>query len=318
MEIMQDRMASPWALILAGGDGTRLRPLTSQIVGDDRPKQFCALLDGETLLERTRRRADRFVRFDRQVVVVSRAHEPYFQPLVSDLPPGRLVIQPENRGTVPGIVYPLLEIEALAGDVPVVVLPSDHYVSDDVAFAGYVHAAVDAVRARRDLVVLLGIEPSRPETDYGWIVPSELPLEIDGEPVFQVRRFWEKPGMPLAERLFERGCFWNSFVMVGWLSAFLDMVGLAVPAVLGAFVPLRRALGTSRETAVVERIYRRLPATTGFSETVLAGATHRLGVVRVKGVEWSDWGHPRRVLEWFGRTGARSAWIERVRLAEAG
>src|SRR5215216_4892298 len=107
---MQERITPPWALILAGGDGTRLRPLTAQITGDDRPKQYCALLDGETLLERTRRRADLVTRFDHQAVIVSRAHERFFQPLAAELPPGRLVIQPENRGTAPGIIYPMLHI----------------------------------------------------------------------------------------------------------------------------------------------------------------------------------------------------------------
>ena len=66
----------PWALLLAGGDGRRLEPLTRQIVGDARPKQFCPMLDGETLLDRTRRRADLLTRFDHQVGVVSRPHEP--------------------------------------------------------------------------------------------------------------------------------------------------------------------------------------------------------------------------------------------------
>ena len=74
---MHTTAAPPWALILAGGDGTRLRELTQKISGDGRPKQFCPLLDGETLLDRTRRRVDLLTRADHQVVVVTRPHERY-------------------------------------------------------------------------------------------------------------------------------------------------------------------------------------------------------------------------------------------------
>jgi mannose-1-phosphate guanylyltransferase len=105
----------PWALILAGGDGWRLQPLTETITGGPRPKQFCPLMEGETLLDHTRRRADLLVRGDRQVVVVTRKHEAHYQYLREELAPGRLVVQPANRGTGPGIVYPLLRILELAG-----------------------------------------------------------------------------------------------------------------------------------------------------------------------------------------------------------
>jgi mannose-1-phosphate guanylyltransferase len=98
---MRERITSPWALILAGGDGTRLRPLTTQIVGDARPKQFCPLIDGDTLLDRTRRRLDLLVRSDHQMIVVTRTHEAYYRTLSQEMPPARLVIQPENRGTAP-------------------------------------------------------------------------------------------------------------------------------------------------------------------------------------------------------------------------
>ena len=167
---------------LAGGDGTRLRPLTRQIAGDARPKQFCPLLDGETLLDRTRRRADLLSRPDQQVVVVTRTHEPYYRPLVADLAPGRLVVQSRNRGTAPGVLDPLLRIAELAGDVPVVVFPSDHFVDDDVAFVGAVRSAIEGVHACPDLVVLLGVEAAEPETEYGWIEPAEraLPSGVSG------------------------------------------------------------------------------------------------------------------------------------------
>jgi mannose-1-phosphate guanylyltransferase len=68
---------APWSLILAGGDGVRLRSLTRAITGEARPKQFCPLLDGETLLEHTRRRVDRLSPFDHQAIVVTRSHAAY-------------------------------------------------------------------------------------------------------------------------------------------------------------------------------------------------------------------------------------------------
>lgn len=309
--------APPWALLLAGGDGRRLKPLTRQITGDPRPKQFCPIFDGETLLDRTRRRADLLTRPDHQVIVVTREHEPYYAGLWRELAPGRLVVQPGNAGTAPGILYPLLRIRHLAGDVPVAIFPSDHYVSDDGVFITAVSHAVETVRARPELVALLGVEATAPETEYGWIEPTDVPLPIGSEPAFPIRRFWEKPSARLAERLFERGALWNSFVMVGWVSALLGLARRKAPDVMAALAPLEAALGTQRESAAAEGVYGGLePA--GFSERILATAADGLVVVRVKGVEWSDWGHPQRVLATMRQTGWRPTWLNRVELASAG
>ncbi|MGH7278240.1 MAG: sugar phosphate nucleotidyltransferase [Candidatus Rokuibacteriota bacterium] len=302
---MTSSQAPIWALILAGGDGTRLQSLTRKIAGDARPKQFCSLLGGETLLEGTRRRIDLLVRSDHQTVVVSRPHEPYYRALDRELAPGRLVEQPANRGTAPGLLYPLLRIADLAGDVPVAVFPSDHEVSDDAAFMHYVQGAVAVVQASPGRVVLLGIEARTPETDYGWIGHGPMPLAIDGEPAFPVRRFWEKPSLPLAERLLDRGCLWNSFIMVGFVTAFLDLVRSAAPALLADFEPVVAAIGTPAEGPVVEKVYARL-ASTNFSSAVLSRVADRLAVVRVKGIDWSDLGSPERVLACLARMGPSS------------
>jgi mannose-1-phosphate guanylyltransferase len=309
----------PWALLLAGGEGRRLRPLTRQISGDARPKQFCPIFDGETLLDRTRRRADLLSRMDQQVVVVSRHHAPYWAPVARDLAPDRLVVQPDDAGTAPGVLYPLLRIRHLAGNVPVTVYPSDHYVSDEGAFVTSVAHAVAVVRQRSDLVVLMGVEAGSPETEYGWIEPDEVPLPLPGEPAFRIRRFCEKPSARLAERLFNGGALWNSFVMVGWVDAFLGLAARTAPDLLRALEPLRRVIGTDDEPRVAEQVYRRLAATpSGFSERILAPATDGLVTVRVKGVDWSDWGHPERVVATIRRTGWRPTWLGRVELASAG
>src|SRR2546428_7370135 len=90
---------SRWGLIRAGGDGTRLRPLTRRIVEHERPKQFCPVLSEETLLEQTLRRAALLVSPDRTLAVVVRAHERFYSPLLADLPARCVAIHPDDRGT---------------------------------------------------------------------------------------------------------------------------------------------------------------------------------------------------------------------------
>jgi mannose-1-phosphate guanylyltransferase len=154
------RAGKPWALILAGGDGVRLRPLTREVAGDDRPKQFCALLGRDTLGEQTRRRAHLCVAPSRMVSVVMESHERYYAPLLACERMTRVVVQPENRGTGPGSLYGLLRIARTDSRAVVLVLPSDHWVSDDCAFMAHVDVALRTVSTHPDVVTLLGTPPS--------------------------------------------------------------------------------------------------------------------------------------------------------------
>jgi len=282
----------PWAVILAGGDGTRLRPLTQRLTGDARPKQFCRLFDGETLLDQTRRRADLIIRRDRQLVVVTRAHAPYYADLTHELLPGRLVVQPQNRGTAPAIMLAALALRGLAGDAPMVVLPSDHDVTDDVAFMAAVAEAAGVAAARPDVLILLGIEARSAETEYGWIEP----VIQAGPGLSPIRRFWEKPCAAEARVLLERGCLWNTFVMVGAAHAFLRLMETMLPEIAAEFAAVGPALGTPAEAVALDRAYASLPPI-GFSERVLARAPGRFSVLRVKDVGWNDLGTPRRAAE---------------------
>jgi hypothetical protein len=106
----------------------------------------------------------------------------------------------------------------------------------------------------------------------------------------------------------------NSFVMVGRVSAFLSLVCRTAPAVLSAFGPARRKLGSVGEAAAIEAVYAGLPVVS-FSERVLATGSDRLSTIRVKGVDWSDWGHPGRVIATLARAGRRPSWLDRVDLA---
>jgi mannose-1-phosphate guanylyltransferase len=110
--ISREARHNEWAVILAGGDGTRLKSLTRHIAGDERPKQFCSVLGRGTLLEETQDRAALEVTPERTLYVINRAHERFYRPVLKNQPTDNLVVQPGNRGTAPAILYSLLRIAA--------------------------------------------------------------------------------------------------------------------------------------------------------------------------------------------------------------
>src|SRR5439155_15194247 len=197
----------------------------------------------------------------------------------------RVVIQPENRGTAPAILYGLLRLSAIAPGGPVAIFPSDHYVSDDDAFMAHVDSAFEIVQARPDLLVLLGVVPDTSEVGYGWIEPGERVAGLSWPDAYRVQRFWEKPTPALAQTLLADGCLWNSFVMVGDIATLLALIRSAAPCLFDSFAPVLSRLTTPWEDASVRQLYSRLPST-DFSRQVLALRPAPLAVIPLKGWEW--------------------------------
>jgi mannose-1-phosphate guanylyltransferase len=300
--------ADQWALILAGGEGTRLRSLTRRISGEERPKQFCPIIGRESLLEQARRRARLLIEPARTLLILTRAHEAFYAPLLAETDPASVVVQPLGRGTAPAIVYGLLRIAPVSPTATVVILPSDHYVSHDVRFMAHVASGFAAVARHPDLVVLLGIQPDTAETEYGWIEPGDALPRSD---LRSVRRFREKPTPTMARKLLAGGCLWNSFVTVARVATLLGVIRQAVPALDAAFRPIRVALGTAAEADAAQQVYARL-SPIDFSVHVLAQDPAHLAVLPVTGISWTDLGQPRRVFAVLGALGLRPAWaVER-------
>jgi mannose-1-phosphate guanylyltransferase len=296
-----------WAVILAGGDGTRLKSLSRRITGDERPKQFWPVFGDMTLLEETQRRVAIELAKERTLFVVNRHHEPYYAGILGDTPASNLIEQPRNIGTAAAILYSVLKIATADPQAIVALFPSDHYVSDDQNFMTHIRRALEIAHFRRDLVILLGVAPESPETEYGWIEPAEL---IPGHrPVHRVRRFWEKPGSSLAAVLQLRGHLWNSFVLVASAQAFLDVFAMATPALHRAFTSVSSLFGTDDELGVIRKLYTLLDET-NFWDRVLALVPERLAVLIVSGIKWSDLGAPKRVLASIQTPGVQPRWME--------
>ena len=288
---MRDR----WAVILAGGDGTRLQSITRAMTGDNRPKQFVPVIGGTTLLDQTRRRVARCVMSSQTFIVVTQKHHRFYESLAHEISPGLLLQQPANKGTAPAIIYALLRLATKSLRATVALFPSDHFFTDDERFMSCVDTAFDAAQIMPETITLLGITPASPEKEYGWIEPQRSILGSAARSITQVRRFWEKPSATLAHTLMERGCLWNSFVIVGRVDALLRMTQAAVPQLCASFAAVTPAFETTRERGALTELYSRIDEV-NYSHEVLAARPQDLSVMRVDDVGWSDLGDPARVL----------------------
>jgi mannose-1-phosphate guanylyltransferase len=155
----------PWAVLLAGGDGTRLQSLTVKISGDSRPKQFCRIFGTTSLLGQTRERLRPAFRRDRELFVVTRAHEEFYREDLRNVDDSRIIIQPRNRGTGVAITLALLRILQRDENSVVAFFPCDHHYSDDKAFASTIRAATSYARQYPESIILLGAEARYPEVE---------------------------------------------------------------------------------------------------------------------------------------------------------
>lgn len=284
---------STWAIVLAAGAGERLRSLTTDGAGHSVPKQFCSLRGGRSLFGDAVERARRIVPRERIVTIVAEEHRAHWERETRELAPENVLVQPKNRGTAAGLLYPLLAIHEREQHARVLVLPSDHHVRDESVLERSNRDALANVELDERELVLLGVEPDAPVSDYGWIVPG-APRPGWRRPR-RVAEFVEKPAEPIARDLLARGALWNSFLLAGEVDTFLDLYARELPELVHAFTTALLARPALRAT-FLDMLYAGIEAN-DVSRDVLQSAPDRLSVVSVPPCGWTDLGTPERVAQ---------------------
>ena len=241
------------AVILAGGAGERFWPASRR----RRPKPLLEIIGNQTLLEATLGRARRLGGEDRVWIVCGKEHARAMRG-ASGLPSSRVLVEPERRNTAMAIAWAALHIEAEDPGAVMVVLPADHHVPDTRAFCADIRVAA---RAARDagVLVTLGVNPTRPDTGYGYIQKGR-PAGPDFPRLNCVKRFVEKPDRATARRYLSQGEFrWNAGIFVWTASRLLEEIEVCAPELHRALTPLRKA-PTGRNRKSVEAAYQNAPS----------------------------------------------------------
>jgi mannose-1-phosphate guanylyltransferase len=292
-EVREAWVSGTWALVLAGGEGSRLQALTTTPNGVVVPKQFCSLRRGPSLLTQSLIRAGAVAPTIQTCAVVATQHRWWWE-----LPLGRILkenvfVQPEDRGTAHGVLLALLRLEARDPNANVVMLPADHYIRHEILFARSLRQVAEFAARVDDAVYLLGADPDNLDTELGYIVPAEAKRY---KPT-RVLSFVEKPDAVRARSLIKRGALWNMFVIAGSVRALLDLYD----ASHGMSVALMRSLIGGRKLGAIDgaalaAVYQQLPSV-DFSRDVLAPQAAKLRVLGVPPCGWNDLGTPKRVVE---------------------
>ncbi len=288
--LLDESMSAPsfWAVIPAGGSGTRLWPLSRAA----RPKFLLPLVRRETsLLQDTAERIWGMTPPERTLVVCGPAHTVAIARQLPEIPEGNLIVEPSPRGSGPAIILAAALIHRLDPNAIMGSFAADHDVTDRRAFEEAVRTAIRA--AHEDCLVTIGLTPTRPETGYGYIERSEnVVVENDGSTAYEALRFVEKPPLETARQYLESGRFlWNASMFIWKCSTLLEVARALMPDLLEAIEQIVEVWDTPDREDTIIRIWEALPEST-IDQGIMEKAD-RVAVVPAD-IGWSDVG------DWHG------------------
>jgi mannose-1-phosphate guanylyltransferase len=277
-------MDHTYAVIMAGGSGTRLWPVSRK----DHPKHTLPLLGDRTLFQMTMDRLKGFLPTDHILVVTAQDQAATLREQAPEMPQENFLIEPDPRGTASVIGLAATILAKRDPDAVMLVLPSDHFIRNGEMFRLVMRVAVEV--ANKDYLVTLGITPTAPATGYGYIQRGDLLPERFDYPVYHVRRFKEKPDQAAAlEMLRQSDHSWNSGMFIWRVDAILKEFARLMPGLKVALDRVGAAWGTPEQDTVLRSEWMPIK-----SETIDYGVmehAERVAVLPASDLGWSDVGN---------------------------
>jgi mannose-1-phosphate guanylyltransferase len=236
-----------YAVILVGGKGKRLRPLSTNA----RPKPFLSITrDDRSMFRKTVDRVLRIIPIKNVLVVANKRHKGLVKQDLTGIESRNLILEPASRNTAPAIAYAARLLAKRMGDAVMVVLPADHYIANEKEYLVSLKKAVEFVKNTDNAIVTMGIKPTFPATQYGYIKIADRGSCIAYRGVEKVERFVEKPDISKARRFVKDENFvWNAGMFIVKASTMLNNIDKFAPDI-------------SKNLAAISRIrkfYKRMP-----------------------------------------------------------
>jgi mannose-1-phosphate guanylyltransferase len=243
------------ALIMAGGEGTRFWPLSRK----DNPKQFLKLNDEQkTMLQQTVERIAQLVPYEQIFIATNDSYQQAIKDQLAEVPEDNIIIEPLKRNTAPSIGLSSVIIEEKYPGSTMLVLPADHLIKDQNNFLDILKKAIMTAATGKNLVTI-GIEPTHPETGYGYIHFGDKLHTIDGDSVFKVENFTEKPDLDTAAEFLKDGSYlWNSGMFIWNLNSILANIEEHLPKLHLSLEKIREALNTEQQAEIIKEEFEKM------------------------------------------------------------